>query len=118
MCSNLQGAINFKNIWRGIGRCFGQVSRREKLFLKKKEKEVPCSANIGDVGPLLSPHTNALVELTDKIKDLFPSTSSLDITNGFMYSQTAEAVFNTLLSFVTWKSTSNTLVLNSSSQES
>lgn len=98
--SKLQGAINFKKIWGNIGKCFGQLSRREKLHLERDDQEVPHSCNIQNAGTKLSPHTNALVELTEKVKNLFPDSETLDITNGFMFSQTAEAAFNTLLNFI------------------
>ena len=64
--------------------CFGKISRREKLALLKEDLE-----------KLLQP-TEQLSELISEVRNL-TKRDRLDITDGWMASQTAEAVYITLL---------------------
>lgn len=97
VASSLSGMIKFKSIWRNIAGLFGMISRRERFALLKKDQSFEqkiCNVNEG-LQKLHQP-AEQLSELIAKIRDL-TKRNRLDITDGSMASQTAEAVYITLL---------------------
>ena len=73
------------------------VSKREKNYMLKRDPplDVPTSLNMIDIARKLHKHSNKLVNLIEKMRQI-GSNENLDIAHGLMALQTAGAVYLTL----------------------
>ena len=95
--SNLERLVTFKSFCCGIVQYFGMVSKREKNYMLKRDPplDVPTSLNMIDIARKLHKHSNKLVNLIEKMRQI-DSNENLDIAHGLMALQTAGAVYLTL----------------------